>query len=53
MNGIKSKIKGFSIVRDSEGKPKFDNWFEIPEVLKSALTEADWEYIEQKRKMES
>ncbi len=41
----KAKLRGYGLVRNSEGKPQFDNWDNIPEIFHAALSEADWEYI--------
>ena len=53
MNDVKAQQTGFKaygIVRNAAGEPQFDDYDNIPEVFHSALTEADWEFIDYKRK---
>lgn len=45
----KTKCKGYILVRDKRGRPKFDDWFNIPEGFYASLTDEDWEYIADKR----
>lgn len=46
----KGKLKGYGLVRNAKGEPKFDNYEDIPKVFHSLLTEEDWIYINEKRK---
>lgn len=51
MNGKarQSNYKGYLLIRDKRGRPKFDDWFNIPEQFFGSLTDEDWEYIADKR----
>ena len=53
MNDVKAqqtRFKAYGIVRNAAGEPQFDDYDNIPEVFHSALNEADWEFIDYKRK---
>ena len=43
----KAKLTGVFILRDTHGRPKFDDPFSVPEAILDALTPNDIEYLEQ------
>lgn len=45
----KIKIKGYGLVRGPDGKPKFDDINNIPEVFWNMLTDAEKQEIEDER----
>lgn len=42
-------FKGAFVVRDKDGKPKFDDPNSVPQIILDALSPADLEYLEQLR----
>lgn len=49
MNEVKApivKMKGFSLVRDKNGKPKIDNYKTCPQEIKDLLTKEEKEDFE-------
>ena len=49
VNSAPAKFKGFALVRDANGAPKFDDIFNIAPEFWSALTESEQAAIEQQR----
>lgn len=43
------KVTAWCLVRDSQGRPKFDDIFNIPQPLWDSLTPEDKRYIENER----
>ena len=43
------KVKAFGILRDRKGRPKLDDWYNIPDEISVGLTDEDWDYIAMKR----
>lgn len=43
-------MKGYAIVRDKDGRPKFDNPHNIPKQILDVLTDDDKAYIEELKK---
>lgn len=39
------KIKAFALVRDGNGNPIFDDYFDIHPKIAHVLTDKDWKYI--------
>lgn len=46
----KGKVKLAGLVRDRDGNPLFNDYNDIPEMFLTALSNKDWDFIEQKRK---
>ena len=46
VNAQKAKIRGFGLVRDKNGKPKFDDYKNCPQELKDMLTKQEKEEFE-------
>ena len=46
VNAGKAKLKGFVLLRDKNGKPKFDDYENCPKEIKDLLTETEKEEIE-------
>ena len=47
---LQSKIKAYILVRDKYGRPKLDNYNNIPKEVYDSLTDKDKIYIEKQRR---